>query len=120
MGERIKNMNEKSCAVCRVKGAALEVCINGEIDHHTARAVREKIDAAVYAQKPRVLRLYLNHMRFMDSAGLGLIIGRVACAAEIGAEVELYGADARALKIFEMAGLSRMKGLCIMDEKGKR
>ena len=108
-------MNEKNSTVCTLKGDVLEVKINGEIDHHTARAVREKIDAALYARKPSVLRLQLRGMRFMDSAGLGLIIGRVACAAEVGAEVEICGADARALKIFEMAGLSRMKHLCIME-----
>jgi len=108
-------MKEKIGAVCTKKGDALEVAVLGEIDHHTVRAVREKIDAAVCAHRPRVLRLHLDEMQFMDSSGLGLIIGRVASAKEVGAEVEIYGADARAMKIFEMAGLFRMKGLCIIE-----
>lgn len=94
-------------------GGVLRIEIHGEIDHHTAGAVRAQIDEKMYTERPSELRLDLSGMCFMDSSGLGLIVGRLVTAKEIGCGVTVTGADARTLRIFEMAGLERMRGLTI-------
>ena len=49
--------------------------IIGEIDHHTARMVREEIDSAAQKVKPLRLCLDFTEVPFMDSSGVGLILG---------------------------------------------
>ena len=106
-------MSTEAVALSKLSEGTLTVKICGEIDHHSAKEVRESIDAALLLHRPKRLVLRLEEMRFMDSAGLGLILGRVAGAKEIGAAVEIAGADARALRIMEMAGLFRRTDLKI-------
>ena len=101
------------------KGSVLRAELSGEIDHHTAKPIREEIDKQLYAQQPREIVISLSGVGFMDSSGLGLIVGRLVTAKEIGATMQLVGVDKRAMRIFEMAGLERMRGLTIhpMEEK---
>ena len=101
-------------------GSALIAEIRGEIDHHTAKPLREEIDRKMYALSPKEVTIALSGVGFMDSAGLGLIIGRLVTAKEVGCTLTLTGVDARTMRIFEMAGLERMRGLTIFSqEKGK-
>ena len=99
--------------VYETKGDTLVVRVGGEIDHHSAVAVRAGIDEQVTAARPGRVLLELSRVDFMDSSGLGLIVGRLVTAKEIGCGVTVAGADARTLRIFEMAGLERMRGLTI-------
>ena len=95
----------------------LMIRISGEIDHHSAGKIREIIDRDVFFYRaPRVI-LDLSAIDFMDSSGLGLIVGRVVSAREIGGTVEVVGASARIERILEMAGLFRMEGLTV--KKGR-
>lgn len=49
----------------------------GEIDHHTAQTLRRKIDAELAARAPEGLVLDFSAVGFMDSSGIGLILGRM-------------------------------------------
>ena len=98
-------METQALAVCTFEEGALKASINGEIDHHTVRDVREEIDAALYLYQPKKLIMDLSSVRFMDSSGLGLIVGRMTNAKELGATVEITGASPRVQKILDMAGL---------------
>ena len=102
-------MNIKSI----LENGTLTVYIVGEIDHHSARAMREEIDRRLLACKPRQFVLSLAGIRFMDSSGLGLILGRLAVCRRFGCPMRLIGASERMLKIFHMAGLQRMQDLRI-------
>lgn len=82
--------------------------ITGDIDHHSAKSVREKIDALIFAKKPSTVVLDLSAVEFMDSSGLGLILGRYTSAGEIGAELILYKPTARIRKILDLAGIERI------------
>ena len=86
----------------------LEVRLRGEIDHHTAVAVRSKIDEIICEQKPRKTVLDLSEIDFMDSSGLGLIMGRYALMQRLGGELTLKNPNERVVKIFELAGLGRI------------
>lgn len=91
----------------------LRVKIRGDIDHHSAKHIREIIDNAIFTKKPALVVLDLSVVEFMDSSGLGLIMGRYTNSLEIGADFMIYRPCPRVKKILELAGIER-----IMDIKG--
>ena len=70
-----------------VKGPIVTVWVSGEIDHHTAVSVRNGIDAVLFEKRPRRLVLDLSAVGFMDSSGLGLIMGRFSVMKELGGDL---------------------------------
>ncbi len=109
----------KENAFCRTqyKNGVLNVSIKGEIDHHTAIKTREKIDEAMLSNRPKDVILDLSAVSFMDSSGLGLIIGRASLGQEIGASVRVRNASERIKKILSMAGVCRIQNLIIEKDK---
>ena len=101
----------KEAMTLSFREGTLTLCPRGEIDHHTARAIREEIDRQLLEHKPSCFILSLSGIHFMDSSGLGLILGRLAVCRRIGCPMRLAGASERMLKIFRMAGLERMQDL---------
>ena len=82
--------------------------IGGEIDHHRAVSVRSQIDEALFKRMPKKLIIDIGHVDFMDSSGLGLIMGRLAKAKEIGTGLMLRNPSARVMRMLKMAGLDRI------------
>ena len=80
----------------------------GEIDHHSAVAVRSAIDAKLYEFRPRHTVLDLSGIDFMDSSGLGLIMGRYALMQKLGGGFSVANPNERVMKIFDLAGLGRI------------
>ena len=111
-------MNITSAVAFTTKGSVLSAKICGEIDHHSVRSVRKELDAAIYTNRPKEVVIDLDDICFMDSSGLGLIVGRVVSAREVGATLALVNVPTRVFRIFEMAGLSRTEGLTINIKKG--
>ena len=82
--------------------------ILGEIDHHTARTVREEIDSAVQKVKPRRLCLDFSEVPFMDSSGVGLILGRYRLMQMWHGQVVLSNLLPQVEKLVELSGLTRL------------
>lgn len=82
--------------------------IGGEIDHHRAVSVRSQIDEALFTRMPKKLIIDIGRVDFMDSSGLGLIMGRLAKAKEIDATLVLRNPSARVMRMIKMAGLDRI------------
>ena len=53
----------------------------GEIDHDAAQGLRIQLDDALLTRSPRILVMDLGGVGFMDSSGIGLILGRQRCAS---------------------------------------
>ncbi len=94
---------------CRTLSARL-MC---EIDHHTARRLRERIDERLFLIKPEVLVLDFSAVRFMDSSGIGLILGRAEASSEIGAIVRIKGLSPTLSKIIRLSGVDKVKNISI-------
>ena len=92
---------------------ALTAAISCEIDHHTARRMREKIDEELFLCRPEVLILDFSGVRFMDSSGVGLILGRTERASALGATVRLVGLSDTLYKLIRLSGLERVKNLSV-------
>ncbi|MGN0521343.1 MAG: anti-sigma factor antagonist [Eubacterium sp.] len=82
----------------------------GEIDHHTAADVREKIDKIITFKKPNHLILDFRNVTFMDSSGIGLVMGRYRLMQGISGSstLEIKNVTAQTKKIMELAGLGRI------------
>ena len=84
------------------------VRITGEIDHHSAVEMRSGIDAEIFERRPEKLILDLSGVDFMDSSGLGLILGRLATMRKVGGELVLLNPNDGVLKILKLAGAERI------------
>lgn len=108
-------IKEGLCAIIEADGAVLTATLQGEIDHHTAATVRGEIDTALFKHKPNRLRLDLANVGFMDSSGLGLILGRAALCRELGAELTLLHPSERIMRVFRVVGLERLSHITIEE-----
>jgi len=86
----------------------LVVRLSGELDHNAASRIRRELDDANLRTGPRRLVLELNGLDFMDSSGIGLIIGRYKLMKRLGGSVAVSSPDARVDRIFKMAGLYQL------------
>lgn len=77
----------------------------GEIDHHTAVDIRNKIDDALSFIKPQHLILDFKNVTFMDSSGIGLVMGRYRLLMNFHASLEIRNVTKQTKKIMELAGL---------------
>ncbi len=100
---------KKGCRFdCEFKDGKLTVTLDGEIDHHSAVSVRSSIDAKIYELRPKSMVMDLSKIDFMDSSGLGLVMGRYALMQKLGGAFCIINPTERALKIFELAGLKKI------------
>lgn len=104
---------EKEIITFSQSGPTLIARISCEIDHHTAGRLRTRIDRELFAERPQVLRLDFGEVRFMDSSGIALILGRVESAGAVGARVHLDGLSPTLLKLVRLSGIERIKNLTV-------
>jgi len=90
------------------KDGKMICCLSGEIDHHSAAGIRDSIDRLIAHNRPDVLVLDLAGIDFMDSSGLGLVLGRYRKMKESGGDMFLCNTDERTLKILKMAGVDKI------------
>lgn len=90
------------------RGEDLIVHIKGEIDHHSAVLVRTGIDEEIIIKRPKQVLLELSAVDFMDSSGLGLIMGRYALVKQFGGCLCVLDPSAAVVKIMKLAGMERM------------
>ncbi len=89
-------------------GITLKIKLRGEIDHHSAAVVRVSIDDMIRSRKPRILALDMSAVDFMDSSGLGLIMGRYSLMQSCGADMYVLDPSPATEKIMHLAGMERM------------
>lgn len=86
----------------------LVVRLRSELDHHAAVEMRAQLDMLLRDRRIQRLVLDLKELKFMDSSGIGFIIGRYKLMARRGGSVAVIHADRRMDRIFEMAGLYQL------------
>ncbi len=83
--------------------------IKGEIDHHTVPAIRDAIDdALVGAESITELVLDFSEVTFMDSSGIGLVMGRYKLASANGKALRVINLSERDYKIMKMSGIEKL------------
>ena len=99
-----------SCEI-RSVGELLTVELSGEIDHHSAKDIREKIDEAIEFNMPTLLIIDFGGVTFMDSSGIGLVMGRYKIMKSIGGKVILASLSGTNEKLMKLAGLERLDNI---------
>lgn len=103
--------------VYEMRGEDMLVHIRGEIDHHSAVLVRTGIDEEIVSNRPKQVLLELSSVDFMDSSGLGLIMGRYALMKQFGGSLSVLDPSPAVVKIMKLAGMERMVPIKRTKEK---
>ena len=82
--------------------------INEEIDDCKVQEIRRKADNEIQRYMPKRVVFDFNKVTFMDSAGIGLILGRYKFVNLIGGKLEMTNLTKSIRKIFEMSGILRL------------
>ena len=99
-----------------LKNGVMTAMLFGELDHHTVSRIRQEIDDAALKVKPRILRLDFTNVPFMDSSGIGLILGRVRMTAVWNGKIVLCGLSPQMKRMAELSGVAR---LAVFEKKVK-
>ena len=82
--------------------------LSGEIDHHSATDLRNKIDEAVENSYPEILVLDFGGVNFMDSSGIGLVMGRYKLMQELGGNLRLSELSSSIRRVMQAAGMDKL------------
>ena len=86
----------------------LTLKITQEIDEHTTEKIRRKIDNEITRFLPRKVILDFSDVNFMDSAGIGMLLGRYKFTRMLGGELEVININKKIKKLFEMSGILKI------------
>lgn len=99
---------------------ALLVKVSGELDHHAAEIIKTQVDDKMRSTNAVNVIFDFSELSFMDSSGLGVIMGRYKKARTLGGRVIVYGVSAGILNIMEMSGMDKIVKLTPTYEKAIR
>lgn len=93
----------------------LTAYISGEIDHHSAKEIRKEIDINVQKLNPTDLYLDFSKVDFMDSSGIGLVMGRYKLQSERGGKVYIQNPPPLIKKVMLVAGINKLAKIVSID-----
>jgi len=91
-----------------VKGEVITARLVGEIDHHTAVGIRTEIDNAIETYDPSLMIMDFERVTFMDSSGIGLVMGRYKTISKNGGSIHVCGTNPYIYKVMRLSGLERI------------
>ncbi|WP_417899944.1 anti-sigma F factor antagonist [Bacillus haimaensis] len=91
-----------------VKQNVLCIRLAGELDHHTAENLREQASSIIEKHNISHIILNLEQLSFMDSSGLGVILGRYKQIKSNGGEMVVCSISPPVKRLFEMSGLFKI------------
>ena len=90
------------------KEQTLFAFLSGEIDHHSASKIRVELDVKINTLNPSLLILDFTNISFMDSSGIGLILGRYKLMKLIGGNLKIVNPSPQISKVMSLAGFDRL------------
>lgn len=91
-----------------VKNKCLVVTLLEELDHHNAIPVRERSDKIIEKQFVKDIVFDFTGTEFMDSSGIGVIMGRYKKVIFTGGRVAVTGVGSSVDRIFKLSGLYKI------------
>ena len=79
-----------------------------EVDHCFADEIREEVDLILQTKDIRLLEFDFEHTEFMDSSGIGLIMGRYKLMKQRQGEVKIKNPSPNTLRVLKLAGMDRL------------
>ena len=90
------------------KDKQLDFEMEEEIDEYSVQNIKRRMDNEIQRYMPKEVIFDFSNVSFMDSAGIGLIIGRYKLIDMIGGELKVANVNLQIQKIFEMSGLLKL------------
>ena len=90
------------------KNRLLKLQITEEIDHYMAEKIRNKVDFEIQKYMPKRVLMDFDKVSFMDSAGIGMILGRYKLAKMIGGTPDITNVTPSIKKVLEMSGVLKI------------
>jgi stage II sporulation protein AA (anti-sigma F factor antagonist) len=91
-----------------LKQGVLIVRVEGELDAHNANEFRQKFDAALDSYETKVVIVNFSEVNFIDSSGLGVILGRYRRLSMLQGKVLAVCMKPQIVKIFELSGILKI------------
>ncbi|GMA60681.1 anti-sigma F factor antagonist [Alicyclobacillus fastidiosus] len=92
----------------RYENGVLVISLQGELDHHAVEQMRDDIEEQLAHSDYQGLVMSFRNIDFMDSSGLGLILGRFRSVSQRGGQMALCEVGPSLKKLFEMSGLLKV------------
>ncbi|OMP65906.1 anti-sigma F factor antagonist [Domibacillus epiphyticus] len=89
-------------------GKILCVRLTGELDHYYSEQVKEFVESEMEANQTQHLIWNLEQLSFMDSSGLGVVLGRYRQVNEMGGSVTVCGLNTQVKRLFQLSGLFKI------------
>ena len=89
-------------------GKRITAALYGDLDHHAAREMREELDEVISRSRPELLILDFENVGFMDSSGIGLILGRTRSLKAVGGELLIKNARSEIEAVIKLSGLGNL------------
>jgi stage II sporulation protein AA (anti-sigma F factor antagonist) len=87
------------------KEGVLVAWLSGELDHHAADTVRNELDRALVRKRGGKVVLDMSKLTFMDSSGIGVVLGRYKKVKEAGGKLSVRGLSDKMDRILRLAGI---------------
>ena len=98
----------------------LLVNLNGELDHHLAGKVRDSVDRKIKSTNAINIIFDFSKVGFMDSSGIGVIMGRFKLTGILGGKVIIFGVKKNVKRIIEMSGIDKLIKVCTTCDEALR
>ena len=92
----------------RKKNKTIMILITGEIDHHTSKELRRQTESALIQMGGRNIIFHFENVTFMDSSGIGMMIGRYKQLQAIGGRIAIACANQKIDEIIRLSGLTNL------------
>ena len=86
----------------------LSLKITEEIDHHTAEKLRRRADYEIQRYMPKRVILDFSNVSFMDSSGIGMVVGRYKLVSMLGGSLSIENMNEALEKVFKMSGILKI------------
>ena len=100
------------------RGRKLIAYLEGELDHDSAALMRAEIDNQLYDRSINELVIDMAGISFMDSSGIGMLIGRYKTMCAKGGRMAACCLSETVSRLYRMAGLHRI--IPIIQEEGRK
>ena len=87
-------------------GKRITAALSGDIDHHAAREMRRELDEVIERSQPELLIIDMENVGFMDSSGIGLILGRLRAVRACGGDIIIKNARPLIAGVIKLSGLA--------------
>ena len=106
--QRAGRSDQNMATEYKIENRILYIYLDGDLDHHLAKKVKHKCDIILKSYPIKDIEFDFKNSGFIDSSGIGVILGRYRQVQVMGGTVKVSNMSASVRKIIHMAGLHQL------------